>query len=65
MVMDLLVHLVITVRDLLTGLATEEGLDFYGGQLTYTADSYGLSATYANLDAGNSMGPKRLLYFRK
>ena len=33
------------------GLATEEGLDFYGGQLTYTADNYGLSATYANLDA--------------
>ena len=38
------------------GLATEEGLDFYGAQLTYTADSYGLSATYANLDTGTAWG---------
>ena len=38
------------------GLATEDGLDFYGGQLTYTADSYGASVTYANLDLGTAWG---------
>ena len=27
------------------GLLTKEGLDTYGGQLTYTADSYGASVT--------------------
>ncbi len=29
------------------GLMTKEGLDVYGGQLTYTGDSYGASVTYA------------------
>ena len=38
------------------GLATDAGVDFYGGQLTYTADSYGASVTYANLDAGTAWG---------
>ena len=38
------------------GLATEDGLDFYGGQITYTADSYGASVTYANLDLGTAWG---------
>jgi len=38
------------------GLGTEEGLDFYAGQLTYTADSYGASVTYANLDTATSWG---------
>jgi len=38
------------------GLATEDGLDFYGGQVTYTADSYGASVTYANLDVGTAWG---------
>ena len=38
------------------GLGTEEGLDFYAGQLTYTADSYGASVTYANLDTATAWG---------
>ncbi|MBW3077540.1 porin [Prochlorococcus marinus str. XMU1419] len=38
------------------GLATDAGVDFYGGQLTYTGDSYGASVTYANLDAGTAWG---------
>jgi len=38
------------------GLGTEAGLDFYGAQLTYSADDYGLSVTYANLDAGTAWG---------
>ncbi len=29
------------------GLMTKEGTDVFGGQLTYTADSYGVSVTYA------------------
>ena len=32
------------------GLLTSEGYDTYGGQLTYTADSYGASVTYANVE---------------
>ena len=32
------------------GLLTGEGEDSYAGQLTYTADSYGLSLTYAYID---------------
>jgi len=32
------------------GLATKEGADVFGGQLSYTADSYGLSLTYANTE---------------
>ena len=32
------------------GLLTKEGTDVYGGQLTYTADSYGASVTYANVE---------------
>ena len=39
-----------------SGLATTEGTDFYGGQLTYTADSYGASVTYANLDTATAWG---------
>ena len=39
-----------------TGLMTDQGLDVYGGQLTYTADSYGASVTYSNEEgaAGDS-----------
>ena len=33
------------------GLLTKEGLDTYGGQLSYTADSYGASVTYANVES--------------
>ena len=38
------------------GLATNEALDFYAAQLTYTADNYGASVTYANLDAATAIG---------
>ena len=32
------------------GLATEEGLDAYGGQLAYLGDRYGISLTYAKIE---------------
>ena len=32
------------------GVLTKESADAFGGQLTYTGDSYGLSATYANIE---------------
>jgi len=35
------------------GLLTKEGLDAYGGQLTYTADSYGASVTYALIEGAS------------
>ena len=35
------------------GLLTSEGLDTYGGQLTYTADSFGASITYANVESSD------------
>ena len=38
------------------GLGTDAGLDFYGAQLTYTADDYGVSVTYADLDAATAWG---------
>ena len=38
------------------GLGTNEGLDFYGAQLTYTGDDYGVSVTYANLDLATGWG---------
>jgi hypothetical protein len=36
------------------GLLTKEGTDVFGGQLTYTADSYGASVTYANAETATS-----------
>jgi len=36
------------------GLLSKESADAFGGQLTYTADSYGLSATYANIESNTS-----------
>jgi len=38
------------------GLGTAEGTDFYAGQLTYTAEDYGVSVTYANLDFATIWG---------
>ena len=32
------------------GLATEQGLDAYGGQLSYLSDKYGISLTYAKIE---------------
>jgi len=42
------------------GIMTREGLDTYGAQLAYTADSYGASFTYANVEAA---GNKDRLYY--
>ena len=38
------------------GLMTEEGVDFYAAQLTYTSDNYGASVTYGNFDAATGWG---------
>ena len=39
------------------GLMTKAGTDYFGGQLSYAADTYGASVTYANLeDTSNSYG---------
>jgi len=38
------------------GLGTIEGTDHYAGQLTYTAENYGVSVTYANLDIATGWG---------
>jgi len=37
-----------------SGLMTKEGNDTFGGQLAYTADSYGASFTYANVENGSN-----------
>ena len=37
-----------------SGLLTKEGLDAYGGQLTYTTDSYGASVTYALIEGAST-----------
>ena len=36
------------------GLMTKESLDYFGGQLAYTADSYGVSATYASKETSTT-----------
>ena len=33
------------------GLMTKDGTDYFGGQLAYSADNYGASVTYANIEA--------------
>jgi len=39
------------------GLMTKAGTDMFGGQLSYAADTYGLSVTYANIeDSAKSYG---------
>ncbi|MBW3044036.1 porin, partial [Prochlorococcus marinus] len=38
------------------GLLTKEGADAFGGQLTYTADSYGASVTYASIESVDNNG---------
>ena len=38
------------------GLMSEEGVDAYGANLAYTADSYGISYTYANIDNNDGAG---------
>ena len=35
------------------GLMTKEGLDIFGGQITYTGDSYGVSVTYSDYEGTN------------
>ena len=39
------------------GLLTKEGADAFGGQLTYTADSYGASVTYASIETAATSSP--------
>ena len=36
------------------GILSNESADAFGGQLTYTGDSYGLSATYANIESNTA-----------
>ena len=43
------------------GLLSKESADAFGGQLTYTGDSYGLSATYANIESNTSTGDSTAL----
>ena len=38
------------------GLMTNEATDMYGAQLSYAADSFGASVTYANLDTATAWG---------
>jgi len=38
------------------GLGTDAGVDFYGAQVSYAADSFGASVTYANLDTATAWG---------
>ena len=40
--------------DTASGLMTKEGTDTYGGQLSYTADRYAASVTYANYDTSTT-----------
>jgi len=44
------------------GLMTREGNDTFGGQLSYTADSYGASFTYANVESTFGQNDDRLYY---
>tara|TARA_Y100000991_G_C21936130_1_gene333030 strand:+ start:107 stop:1243 length:1137 start_codon:yes stop_codon:yes gene_type:complete len=37
-----------------SGLFTKEGTDVFGGQVTYTGDSYGVSLTYSDLETSSS-----------
>ena len=43
------------------GVLSKESADAFGGQLTYTGDSYGLSATYANIESNTSTGDSTAL----
>ena len=36
------------------GLMTKEGLDVFGGQVTYTGDNYGVSVTYSDYEGSSS-----------
>ena len=36
------------------GLMNKESTDYYGGQVSYSADNYGASVTYANLDTATA-----------
>ena len=40
--------------DTASGLMTKEGTDTYGGQLSYSADQYAASVTYANYDTSTT-----------
>ena len=36
-----------------SGLMTKAGTDYYGGQISYAADNYGASVTYANIESAD------------
>jgi len=44
------------------GIATDESLDYFGGQLAYAADSYGLSATFSTNEDGTDSEVKYLAF---
>jgi len=44
------------------GIATDESLDYFGGQLSYAADSYGLSATFSTNEDGTDSEVKYLAF---
>ena len=45
-----------------SGLMTKESSDTFGGQLSYAADSYGASFTYANVEGGSGLNDDRIYY---
>ena len=44
------------------GIATDESLDYFGGQIAYTADSYGLSATLSTNEDGTDSEVKYVAF---
>ena len=42
-----------------SGLMTDEGADTLGGQIAYSADSYGASVTYANVEGADGLNDDR------
>ena len=48
------------------GLMTKAGQDMYGAQLSYAADTYGVSVTYSNLeDSANSLDASNIEYLNE
>ena len=48
------------------GLMSKAGTDMFGGQLSYAADTYGVSVTYANIeDASNSYDANSIEYLNE
>ena len=47
------------------GIATDESLDYFGGQLAYATDSYGVSATFSTNEDGVDSEVKYLAFKEK